>query len=374
MSNFTTFFPSAGGGGGEGSGINSYAPFKVGTTDNNPQGYIHSTGVYTNPVDSSVWLKTGNSVLAPASDYPNAFLSSPTQIQVEYQLNTDYPTGIGAYLSRNSKAWTQEVGARAPLDDLYVLGQGQSPYNGSNVFRYEYNANSADPSKLWHYNGFNINTMTQTTADAIGLAVTSTHIFVGSNYHLTQYVYKYTKAGVYTNVSLDIPSNVPNWVVNTGKIAGIEADATHVYVVWDGNYGGTNSELAYILKYTHAGAFVSVATITKDFPIVLLEDISFFNSTDIMLTYGNAAKNIQIINATTGITQPATTQVSILLTANAGFTIFSSDGALDERICGATSGQGLAFYTFDFTNASFGDTTARTDSSGSAQPLFIKLK
>ena len=59
MSNFTTFFPSAGGGGGEGSGINSYAPFLVGqVSDNDPQGvYIHSTGVYTNPVDSSVWLK-----------------------------------------------------------------------------------------------------------------------------------------------------------------------------------------------------------------------------------------------------------------------------------------------------------------------------
>jgi len=73
MSNFSTFFPSAGGGGGEGSGINSYAPFKVGTADNNPQGYIHSTGLYTNPIDSSVWLKTGNQVIDSANAYPNAF-------------------------------------------------------------------------------------------------------------------------------------------------------------------------------------------------------------------------------------------------------------------------------------------------------------
>ena len=72
MSNFTTFFPSAGGGGGEGSGINSYAPFSV-VSDNNPQGYIHSTGVYTNPVDSSVWLKTGKYLSSSfASSYPNA--------------------------------------------------------------------------------------------------------------------------------------------------------------------------------------------------------------------------------------------------------------------------------------------------------------
>jgi hypothetical protein len=72
MSNFTTFFPSAGGGGGEGSGINSYAPFSV-DSDNNPQGYIQSTGVYTNPVDSSVWLKTGKYLSSSfSSSYPNA--------------------------------------------------------------------------------------------------------------------------------------------------------------------------------------------------------------------------------------------------------------------------------------------------------------
>ena len=94
MSNFTTFFPSAGGGGGEGSGINSYAPFSV-VSDNNPQGYIHSTGVYTNPVDSSVWLKTGNRIsdVTPRT-YPNAF---STAIEPLQQLNQPFiQTGIPA--------------------------------------------------------------------------------------------------------------------------------------------------------------------------------------------------------------------------------------------------------------------------------------
>ena len=70
MSNFSQYFPigcSSGGGGG----INSYAPFKVIATDN-PVGYNATTGLYTNPVDDSVWLKTGNVVGDTTNAYPNA--------------------------------------------------------------------------------------------------------------------------------------------------------------------------------------------------------------------------------------------------------------------------------------------------------------
>ncbi len=77
MSNFSQFFP-AGSGGSGGSGINSYAPFSVSPDDNNPQGYIASTGLYTNPVDDSVWLKTGNTVGDTTNTYPNAKFSPST--------------------------------------------------------------------------------------------------------------------------------------------------------------------------------------------------------------------------------------------------------------------------------------------------------
>ena len=74
MSNFSQFFPAgSGGSGGGGGGINSYAPFLVDTIDNNPQGYNATTGVYTNPVDDSVWLKTGKQVVDSSNTYPNAF-------------------------------------------------------------------------------------------------------------------------------------------------------------------------------------------------------------------------------------------------------------------------------------------------------------
>lgn len=71
MSDFSTFFP--GGGGGEGAGINSYAPYRIVGTGN-PVGYNESTGLYTNPVDESVWIKTGKQVVDSTTPrtYPNA--------------------------------------------------------------------------------------------------------------------------------------------------------------------------------------------------------------------------------------------------------------------------------------------------------------
>ena len=72
MSNFSQYFPIGGSSGGDGGGgINSYAPFKVTATDN-PVGYNATTGLYTNPVDGSVFLKTGNTIIDTAGDYPDA--------------------------------------------------------------------------------------------------------------------------------------------------------------------------------------------------------------------------------------------------------------------------------------------------------------
>ena len=371
MSNFSQFFPAGGGSGGSGGGgINSYAPFKVEATGN-PVGYDSTTGVYTNPVDDSIWVKTGDAVLAQQSVYPNASSVHPTPIQTYNQLNTDKSFGTGFYLLRGSTNWTQMVGARRPFDDLYVLGAGTSPYAGSNVFRYEYSATPVYAGYNWEYTGFNINSQTQTGV-AVGLAVTSTHIYVGSNVYTAQFVYQYTTAGTYTGVSLDIPSNVPGFVNSEGYMRGLEADSTHIYVLWDGT-NGSNAGLAYILKFTHAGTFVSVASITKDFPSSVLGDITFINSTDIMLSYTTLA--IQIINATTGVTQPVTTQTSLASISPAnGVTLFSSAGADLSRIAGGGSGQTLLTLTFDMVNKQFGDNVAKTSAMGDGQPLFIKLK
>ena len=371
MSKFTDYFPSAGSGGG-GGGINSYAPFKVEATGN-PVGYDSTTGVYTNPVDDSIWVKTGDAVLALQSVYPNASYVPPTSIIKYSKSNSNRGAfGTGQYLVRDSRAWTQMVGARGPLDDLYVLGPGTSPYNVSNVFRYDYSATPVYAGYNWEYSGFNINTQTQTGGQMVGLAVTSTHMYVGTALYTAQFVYQYTTAGTYTGVSLDIPSNVPGFVNSEGYIRGLEADSTHIYVLWDGT-NGSNAGLAYMLKFTHAGTFVSVASITKDFPSSVLGDITFINSTDIMLAYTTLA--IQIINATTGVTQPVTTQTSLTSLSPAdGVTLFSSAGADLSQIAGGSSGQNLLTMTFDMVNRQFGDELVKTSAMGDGQPLFIKIK
>ena len=61
MGDFSQYFPIGSSGSG-GSSINSYASFKVTATDN-PVGYNATTGLYTNPVDGSVWLETGKPLI-----------------------------------------------------------------------------------------------------------------------------------------------------------------------------------------------------------------------------------------------------------------------------------------------------------------------
>lgn len=358
---------------GGGGGVNSYAPFLVGTTDNTPPGYVHSTGLYTSPIDDSVWLKTGNTVKEPAGYYPNAYAITPAQTQRYNNSTSDRGVGIGYYLLRTATHWTQQVGERGPLDDLYVLGRGDGSYDVSNVFRYEYSATPAYSGYNWEYQGFNIDTMTETGASARGLAVTSTHIYAGSGTNeSTHKVYKYTTAGAYTNTSLDVGANISGWAYNAGMIAGIEADATHIYVLWGGTTSGVLANKAYLLRFTHDGTFVSNVEITKTFPTSTLYDISFLNSTDLIIGY--TSNNIQKINATTGATSNFSIPSLTLLDTDHGFTIFDSDGTDGSRIAGGVNQQSLGISEFDFTNQQFGDPTARTDSSGSAQPLFIKLK
>ena len=318
MSNFTTFFPSAGGGGGEGSGINSYAPFKVGTTDNNPQGYIHSTGLYTNPIDSSVWLKTGNQVLDTASAYPNA-------------MGVDGAAYSGTSFSTD--------GEGSQIQSITYDGTNFAVLQGSSKIVFQYTTAGT-------YTGFSFSVSAQDTS-ATGITFDGTNYWmVGAN---SDKVFKYTSAGVYTGTSFSISSQetVPY---------GITSDANNVYIT------GQNS-LGRIAQFTKAGVYTGFRFATGFIPGDITFDGTHFYATNntykTVHKFTSAGVNLGFVTLPN---QRSILQAVVYDSANSKY-FTAEDGT------GGTAG----IFGYDAGNT-VGDATARTDSSGSAQPLFIKLK
>lgn len=306
MSNFTTFFPSAGGGGGEGSGINSFAPFLVGTTDNNPQGYIVSTGVYTNPVDASVWLKTGK-FLDMNGDYPNAHES-------------DYITDTAR------------------------------------------NKTIAQATRGFCWNGTN-------------------YLAIGTS---DDTVYEYTSEFVATG--------------NTFSIAG-EGNDVPRGLTFDGTFYYTGDTDNTIRKWDSSFNFQSSFAATN---VYLLGDLTVLNGNFYVMDQ-DGSKNIKIYNSAgteTGGWQNST-MTAYGMTNNGTNLVFSgstSGGRLKEfTIAGVATGfeintadrtgtgTNIVYNNGNYRFSGFGSTTfflyskfygisGKTDSSGSGQPLFIKLK
>tara|TARA_R110000803_G_scaffold144472_1_gene210309 strand:+ start:36 stop:986 length:951 start_codon:yes stop_codon:yes gene_type:complete len=316
MSNFTTFFPSAGGGGGEGSGINSYAPFLVGQVDNDPQGYIASTGVYTNPVDSSVWLKTG-STLAVDGTYPNAtqggisyagtgnnFITSNTVRGIVWN-GTNFIT-IDA--SNNTVIELTEAGV-ATGNSWSYSGNGNDDARGLTFDGTHYYMGDSDLEVRKYTSSFGT-AVSSFTASSItnflDLTILNGSIYVQEGSYTPKRIRIFNAAGTETG----------DWTYTTpsSPYRGIETDGTNIWIA--GLQDGTNDGL---FEFTSAGVstggFIKTTAQTSfpEFP-----------------TYVNGAWRIRFGS-----------------NANAPFGLWE---------------------------ATYGDATARTDSSGSGQPLFIKLK
>jgi len=314
MSNFSTFFPS--GGGGEGSGINSYAPFKVGTIDNDPPGYITSTGVYTNPVDSSVWLKTG-STLAVDGTYPNA-----TQGGISYAgTNEDFSTSaVAKGIVWNGTHYLFINNAFDRIDELTSAGvatgntwsyanQGNNSPRGITFDGTHYYTGDADLEvRKWTSTfGTPVSSFTASNiTDFKGLTILNGSIYIQEGSYTPKRIRIYNSAGTETG----------DWTyTNPSTIhGGLTNDGTNIWMTGqDNTAGGTGA----VFKFTPAGVFTGVKFSTQ---------AQGTNSS--FLTYVNGAFRIQLESST------------------------------NQRLY----------------QASYGDETARTDSSGSGQPLFIKLK
>jgi hypothetical protein len=329
MSNFTTFFPSAGGGGGEGSGINSYAPFKVGTADNNPQGYIHSTGVYTNPIDSSVWLKTGNTVIDNASPatYPNAF--------------------------RTALGW--DVGAQLMNFGAQTSGNGRGLVRINNHY---WIANSGFSATVYQYTlagvytGNSIDTTNEHSRTIVGLTTDGTDLWVLTDYNGA---FKYTTAGTYTNNSTGNISNAFSIVYSSGTNS-----------FWIGVSNSTKKINEYTLTGTATGVGLTLASSGSNPPKCLTatgaNTIAYQDNGDGKLYERTLPGGASTIVAVDANGNPKTVGSS----STFGLNYDSTDG---YHILKSSS-----VYALGDAGYTVGDSTARTDSSGSAQPLFIKLK
>ena len=341
MSNFTTFFPSAGGGGGEGSGINSYAPFKVGTTDNNPQGYIHSTGLYTNPVDSSVWLKTGNQALDTTNTYPNAY------------------SELNHHLTDGSDTYGQ--GFRAGLS---YTGTGFYALRQVNLATRFIPADEA--TRTW------------------GTEIDKTSSQVSGSYGCYGTAYDSTANGILAHDWTGGVDIIRRW--NTA----LTSSTTFSTFAQTANsqprclaYDEANNNLFWIKSSGQVWVYDLTTEAYANVTFTMSQFTSNIQGASVHPTTGNLwvvdGTTVHEVNPTTG----ATIATRFNLNPNSYVTNGLSRGiawkdadtlyAITEKVANSGSNWVISSYDKDGINT-VGDATAKTDSSGSAQPLFIKLK
>ncbi len=307
MSNFTTFFPSAGGGGGEGSGINSYAPFSVGTTDNNPQGYIVSTGVYTNPVDNSVWLKTGKT-LAPSATYPNATISELSYTGTSYNLASG---NITQMVYSDTFIYATFFGSTSVIRQFTLAGVSTgTTYTDTNATRI-----------FW--DGTNLNSCTSVSG--------------GFNVRLL-------------NNSLVQQGTIISWTI-AGGVNQICTDGTYVYALQSNT----------VTKRYDSGTFANELSMSTT-GMGAAVGIEFYNNQIVISSYNDQKLYFFSTSLGAPISSVSTTGIGAVayLSKSASGALWSSSYTVQTTL-----------YEF---NTGIGDGTARTDSSGSAQPLFIKIK
>ena len=346
MSNFTTFFPSAGGGGGEGSGINSYAPFKVGTTDNNPQGYIASTGVYTNPIDSSVWLKTGNQISDTTNAYPNAYGETNHQLtsgtdDLDVNLHPSMAfDGTNVYVARDLGAYTYRI---RPIDEATrtwgnEIDKDSSLISGTNNSYGSASIGYDSTAGGWLNSDYSASSAVINKWNAAFTSITSSFS-----------IFAQTGVRQVLNIAVDTVNN--NVLIYTNNFD------VFVYDLSNDTYTNTTYSLSSRISASHPSGMSVHPTTGK-----------------LWVVDGSVVKEL---SASTGVE----TGTSFDLYPNAHLTsgnvkgIFWKDADTLMAITQKTSSQSyvLSDYDKDGINT-VGDLTARTDSSGSAQPLFIKLK
>ena len=344
MSNFSQFFPS-GGGSGVGGGINSYAPYKVSEVTDNPVGYNVTTGLYTNPIDNSVWLKTGKTVIDSSSTYPNATNT------------TDNLTLVGSVDTNNR---------------LITI------YNSGNNTGQCINQLGAGVCRLQE---FSIST----------LVVSATQTNLDGGGALSRTVAYDPTANAYITFPAVAPHNILRWdtanstFTTTATPAGVASQIEQSCVIGNNLYFRENSSDLWYMNLT-TSAFVGPVALTLaalDMTGVTGMDYDSVNDTVWFSGSDTAAlSNVGIFKEFNYTTWVATGRKIKFIQptgptgAGAGMTpqgvAFNGDAfyTLTEPIGGQRKPT-----SYSLTGVtSVGDVTSRTSTMGDTQPLFIKLK
>jgi len=340
MSNFSTFFPA--GGGGEGAGINSYAPFKVAATGN-PVGYNATTGLYTNPVNDSIWIKTGNTTLSSYATYPNA--TGEAGFFTIGNITATAPSfpsqGTISSNAAGTQSFLMDIQGASGAQMLFILG---TPGGAGTTWSIT--------------NSFNI-----------GDAGTSplNHI-----------------RRIYMNAGYDASTNIL-WLVGTPAggggvgLIGINPTNGSVAVAFNSSYVGwisttqatfnPNTGYSY---YIQAGT--GVVTVINMATNTIIQTITISSTTFEGIFYDNV-KNGYWINQTSSNNWGFHDSTMTIDTSVANIPGINQAGlVLNNGLYYSTIGGSAATIPIYQESIAFGDSVAKTSAMGDAQPLFIKLK
>jgi hypothetical protein len=342
MSNFTTFFPSGGSGGG---GINSYAPFKVSSLTGNPAGYNPTTGLYTNPIDSSVWLKTGGTIEDGAGNYPSATSQTDWSFTQLVSLSS---TATGTNPTQKMIAGTA---FNSDKSAMYVVFGAYSASSAANsVLLYKFNTTT----------GVQIGTEIDLTADwTVSAQITPIKGCIGLVGGTELFISGRSAGGV---------DGVTGYNPDTGAITTAHAarnqstimlnTSTQTYLNTSTTYWGADasSNLREVdtTTWTRTGNVIAAGSNSYG---VAYDGTSFWSQTGLSGSWVE-------LDGVGGVTGNVITNSANF---NGGFS--SSTNLLAGKYSSGFAGIN------QFTGViKVGDSTARTDASGSGQPLFIKLK
>lgn len=328
MSNYSTFFPSGTASGGGSAPMNSYAAIRVAGTGN-PTGYDATTGLYIQESGES-WLKSGTT------------------------LNTQvYPLALGG-------------GTRVHSKILPFIARPTTQYNGFQDIVYVKSS-----GKYWMKTQTTLYEMTVSGATS---SLTGNSFTVAS---LESFTYDETNDTFWMNVNGATPRFAEYAVTSsyaaTGRSmskSGISAD----YITWDAKAGtiwGKNARVITEYNISTAAATGRTITAPAELPGIFLH----ITATDTIWCFSNANYNNETRNA-----REFTVGTASAAGVATGNIILQSQIWQNASLVGVTEtdvGLAIGFFSkgiseFNWTTI-VGDSTARTDSSGSGQPLFLRI-